>query len=415
VVWRRGRGRRWLTMAEDETAHNPLGDASQGPGLDDGSGVEMGSKRRMPADTAFKQQRMKAYSPTLTPVFVTMLFLVVGVPFVLMGGSLLAASKALVEVQAVYDGAAADSAKCQITSRNEAKDCTITMVAPSYMKAPVHVYYRLSNFYQNHRRYVKSTSTSQLSGRSNPVLKNCYPATSFNGTELNPCGMIANTMFNDQIMVTSGQDVSYQNIAWATDPKLYGQTPGFKSVQDNVRGATCGPNSGEVKKCSASVCQSALGAGFDGCKAYRCVAGDYYGCTTGDYYVFYYPNDDTTRYLYEAYPEMVTPMKGVTEERFMVWMRLAALPTFRKMHAIINSDLQAGEHVTFSVQANFDVSVFQGSKSLVMTTTSWFGGKNTFLGNAFMVLGTACSAIGVLFGMKMVCSTRKMGDLSYLQ
>lgn len=94
-------------------------------------------------DTAFKQQRMKAYSPTLTPVFVTMLFLVVGVPFVLMGGSLLAASKALVEVQAVYDGAAADSAKCQITSRNEAKDCTITMVAPSYMKAPVHVYYRV--------------------------------------------------------------------------------------------------------------------------------------------------------------------------------------------------------------------------------------------------------------------------------
>ena len=67
-------------------------------------------------------------------------------------------------------------------------------------------------------------------------------------------------------MVTSGQDVSYQNIAWATDPKLYGQTPGFKSVQDNVRGATCGPNSGEVKKCSASVCQSALCAGFDGCK-----------------------------------------------------------------------------------------------------------------------------------------------------
>ena len=41
-------------------------------------------------DTAFKQQRLKAYSPTLTPVFVTFLFLAVGVPFVLMGGSLLA-------------------------------------------------------------------------------------------------------------------------------------------------------------------------------------------------------------------------------------------------------------------------------------------------------------------------------------
>ena len=61
------------------------------------------------------------------------------------------------------------------------------------------------------------------------------------------------------------------------------------------------------------------------------------------------------------------------------------------------------------------VSMFQGSKGLVMTTTSWFGGKNSYLGNAFMVLGSACFAIGVLFGMKMVCSTRKMGDLSYLQ
>jgi hypothetical protein len=67
----------------------------------------------------------------------------VGVPFVLMGGSLLAASKALVEVQTVYDGPAAESTRCQITSRNEAKECTITMVAPSYMKAPVHVYYRV--------------------------------------------------------------------------------------------------------------------------------------------------------------------------------------------------------------------------------------------------------------------------------
>ena len=59
----------------DDAAVNPLGgETSEGPGLDDGSGVEMGTKRRMPADTAFKQQRLKAYSPTLTPVFVTMLY-----------------------------------------------------------------------------------------------------------------------------------------------------------------------------------------------------------------------------------------------------------------------------------------------------------------------------------------------------
>lgn len=34
------------------------------------------------------------------------------------------------------------------------------------MDAPVFVYYELDNFYQNHRRYVKSRSVNQLQGDS---------------------------------------------------------------------------------------------------------------------------------------------------------------------------------------------------------------------------------------------------------
>lgn len=33
------------------------------------------------------------------------------------------------------------------------------------MKGPVYVYYQLDNFYQNHRRYVKSRDSSQLNGQ----------------------------------------------------------------------------------------------------------------------------------------------------------------------------------------------------------------------------------------------------------
>jgi len=32
------------------------------------------------------------------------------------------------------------------------------------MKPPIYVYYELSNYYQNHRRYVKSRSSLQLRG-----------------------------------------------------------------------------------------------------------------------------------------------------------------------------------------------------------------------------------------------------------
>ena len=33
------------------------------------------------------------------------------------------------------------------------------------MKAPVYFYYKLENFYQNHRRYVKSRNDDQLAGK----------------------------------------------------------------------------------------------------------------------------------------------------------------------------------------------------------------------------------------------------------
>ena len=44
------------------------------------------------------------------------------------------------------------------------------------MEGPVYVYYELSNFYQNHRRYVKSLSFKQLQGNTDPsYLSDCTP------------------------------------------------------------------------------------------------------------------------------------------------------------------------------------------------------------------------------------------------
>lgn len=42
-------------------------------------------------------------------------------------------------------------------------DIPITIDAP--ITGPVYVYYQLENFYQNHRRYVKSRSNEQLLGK----------------------------------------------------------------------------------------------------------------------------------------------------------------------------------------------------------------------------------------------------------
>ena len=47
--------------------------------------------------------------------------------------------------------------------------CELPLQIETTIKAPVYVYYQLENFYQNHRRYVKSRSNEQLLGNNLPV------------------------------------------------------------------------------------------------------------------------------------------------------------------------------------------------------------------------------------------------------
>ena len=71
------------------------------------------------------------------------------------------------------------------------------------MEPPVYVYYELENFYQNHRRYVKSRDDVQLrEGKllTASDLSDCEPLIqSQNGTKSpirHPCGLIAGSFFN---------------------------------------------------------------------------------------------------------------------------------------------------------------------------------------------------------------------------
>ena len=104
-----------------------------------------------------------------------------------------------------YDGDGSDPATygCKTLLNGTPTICTINITIDATMSAPIYVYYELQNFYQNHRRYVKSRNDNQLQGTvytSSGDVSTCDPLISRNGRILHPCGLIAQSFFNGALV-----------------------------------------------------------------------------------------------------------------------------------------------------------------------------------------------------------------------
>lgn len=84
----------------------------------------------------------------------------------------------------------------------------IVMRVEQDMEAPIHIYYILHNFYQNHKRYVRSANYNQMHGEDSgsSSLKPCIPRLYVTGEGdgnftnnglVKPCGLVSWSTFND--------------------------------------------------------------------------------------------------------------------------------------------------------------------------------------------------------------------------
>ncbi|KAH9734237.1 ALA-interacting subunit [Citrus sinensis] len=185
------------------------------------------SKSRRPKYSQFSQQELPAFKLILTPGYVISTFIVVGLIFVPIGLISLFASETVVEIVDRYDNECIpkdfrDNRVEFIKNKQTNKSCTRTFTVPKQMKSPIFIYYQLENFYQNHRRYVKSRSDKQLQSKKNAAhIRECKPmGETDNKDPIIPCGLIAWSLFNDTYgFSVKGKDlkVNKRDIAWGSD------------------------------------------------------------------------------------------------------------------------------------------------------------------------------------------------------
>lgn len=85
------------------------------------------------------------------------------------------------------------------------------------------------------------------------------------------------------------------------------------------------------------------------------------------------------------------------QEDLIVWMRTAALPSFRKLYGRIEEDLDTDDVILVSVSNNYNTYSFGGRKKLVLSTVNWLGGRNNFLGMAYIAVGSCCIVLALVF------------------
>ncbi|EGR30785.1 ligand-effect modulator 3 LEM3 family protein, putative [Ichthyophthirius multifiliis] len=213
---------------------------------------------------------------------------------------------------------------CQLNDQT----CKFQLKIDQNMEQPIFFYYEIDNFYQTHRKFYQSKDVLQLRGevRSISQLSDCEP-------------YVTNKQMGKKTSIT-----------------------GKELIQDEA----------------ANPCGLIAKTYFnDTYKLYKIVDGQ-----KNPLKIDIDENDiawDVDKnYNYKLNTNQDSMWLNVTNEHFMVWMRTSGMGRFKKLWGRIKQNLEVGDYI-IEVQNNYDVKVFNGQKSFIMTTTSAFGQKNPVL------------------------------------
>ena len=287
--------------------------------------------------SSFKQQRLPAWRPVPTLCNIIIFYLLFTFLFAGLGVVILVYSYKIVFTEYKYNTI------CGVQPL-----CKGTIEIADDMKSPIMVYYKLNGFFQNHRRYVRSKSHKQLFGQNTTLAQmqddgDCEPIYTNRdmGFEENrkAANNISNLSLSDVAIPCGLLAKTYFN------DTFYNWTINNETLDINEKGIAW----------------------------------------TKDKELF--KNSDLSKQWID-----------IEDEHFIVWMRPAGMTNFRKLWGRIeNRDLKKGDTITLYIKNNYNVTHYGGDKSIILSTTNMFGGRNIFFGTSFIVVGAVSLLLGLAF------------------
>jgi len=359
-------------------------DGGGGGSRDDDEMAATPARRRRPPSVAtslrrVRQQTLPSFTPTLSVRTMVFLYYGLGLLFVPIGIAVLVGSARIGRSDTLrYDTLCPSNVSvtpAAAAAAGASTGCVLPLVVRSRIKAPSYFYYRVTGMQQNARRYVKSRSHKQLRGEwplSADELRQCAPLTYVGDTLVNGGSVVDEEELDEDATAVSNASATPAAVA----------AGGGSRTQRQVL-VPCGLTAASefndtLELCADNRCASPIPLSTDG------IAWD------ADTEVAFRPRVPV------APPWTSAINARITSERFMVWMRLSAFADFDKLYGIIRSDLPAGTYY-IGVGSHFPVAPFGGTKSVFVANTTWFGGRNVFLGVTYVVVGLLCLAGGTAF------------------
>jgi len=346
---------------------------------------------RIPAITwleLFSQQQLPAWRPVITPSQVVLTLIGMGVVMLAVGIACTVSTLKVVQVKENYSKFSPPGSETVFTEEqksiylqeNGGFEVDVSLFIEKDMDPPIYVYYELTNYFQNNRRYVRSVSPQQLAGlptNMDNLQLLCEPMLYVSGAPdpsfeedglMTPCGLQAWSFFNDTFsfnrVMSSEEQSELQNSTEMLQPIFVDSSDiAWPSDQHFL-----------------------------------------YGNVTAQNF-----NDDPE---YRGGGTLDEPLN--MEQHFMVWMRLAARPDFWKLWGVVNEKLYAGDEVKVTILNQYNTYGFRGTKSIILSTNSWLGNHNIFLGAMYLAVGGFFVLCGIIFQIAYLIKPRHFGDDSHL-